>query len=77
MLYLILKELTEERAVYEYHPDGGDDYGIVSVDRKTGVCSLHKYKPKAGQMFSGMALSGIRKLFNEGIFPEKRVVSWY
>lgn len=77
MLYLIRIELTEERAVYEYHPNGGDDYGIVSVERKTGICSLDKFEPKAGQMHSGMALSGIRKLFNEDIFPEKRVVAWY
>ena len=77
MLYLILKELTEDKAVYEYHPNGGIDFGIVSVDLKTGKCSIDVFEPQAGKMHASMALYGIRKIFQENNYPERRTIAWY
>lgn len=77
MLYLILKELTKERAIYEYHPYGKEPFGIVSVDLNTGKCRIEKEETEAGTMFSTMALSGLRKMFKANSFPQRRTVAWY
>ena len=73
MLYLVLKQLTKERATYEYYPNGGKLFGVVSVDLKTGKCKLEKKETQAGTMFSTMALSGIKNMFNENTFPQHKI----
>ncbi len=77
MLYLILKQITKERATYEYYPNGGKMFGVVFVDLKTEECRIDKEETTAGTMFRTMALSGVRRMFKENEFPQRKTVAWY
>ena len=35
MEYIELEFLSDEKVSYRYYPEGGDEYGIVSLMRKT------------------------------------------
>jgi hypothetical protein len=40
MLSLVLKQLNEEMAIYEFHPNAHVAYGIVELDRKSNVATV-------------------------------------
>ena len=42
MLSLVLKQLNEEKAIYEFHPNADVAYGIVELDRKSKVAIVKK-----------------------------------
>ena len=77
MLELILKTITKEKAIYEYHPNGDNSFGLVAIDLKTGNCLIEKAESKFGSMFTGMALSALRKFHESNNYPKKKTIAWY
>lgn len=77
MLELILKTITKEKALYEYHPNGDDSFGLVAIDLKTGNCFVEKAEPNFSSMFVGMAFSALRKFHKANDYPKKKTIAWY
>ena len=77
MVYVYLMELTDEKVTYRYHPDGGEDFGIVSLMRKTGKRIHDKPCPNYTSMFARHAWRLLARYQEAGEFPEKGKIGWY
>ena len=79
MEYLELIELTEEKAVYRYYPEGKEKWGIVSINRKTGNVFHDKHYDENDhtEMYHGMAWSRLRKYQAADNYPKKAQIAWY
>ena len=75
---LVLEELTEEKATYRYIPIGSDEYGVVSIMRKTGECTHDKQWPgSTTSVCAHQAWRRLREYQKNNKFPEKDLVAWY
>lgn len=72
-----LELLTEERVSYRYYPEGGEEYGIVSLDRKTGKRIHDLPCPDTISSYAGQAWRRLEEYQREGNFPEKAMIMWY
>ena len=72
-----LELLTEEKVSYRYYPEGGEDYGIVSLMRKTNKVIHDKVYPDISGMYARQAVYRMRQYNKTGEFPEKATVMWY
>ncbi len=61
---IYLLELTDEKVTYRYHPEGGKEYGIVSLMRKTGE-RIHE-KPYPDSLTSYACFISFRRLSKDG-----------
>ena len=74
---IYLLELTDEKVTYRYHPEGGKEYGIVSLMRKTGERIHEKPCPDSLTSYAFHALDRLEDYQKMGEFPEKGLVFWY
>ncbi len=77
MVWVYLEELTDEKVTYRYYPDGGEEYGIVSLMRKTGKRIHDKSCPNYTSMFARHAWELLENFQEAGEFPEKAMIGWY
>lgn len=73
---LELELLTEDKVSYRYYPEGGKEYGIVSLDRKTGQRIHDKFCPDTISLYAGQAWRRLEKYQRENRFPEKDMIAW-
>ena len=72
-----LELLTDDIVSYRYYPEGREEYGIVSLNRKTDDVINDKIYPDDPGMYKWHAVYRIRKYNETGEFPEKATVAWY
>lgn len=78
MLRLELVDNTNDKVVYNYFPEGKEEYGIVSVNKNTGNLNVEKIAVNDEyKRYLFHAMSRIRKSFSENRFSEKETVAWY
>ena len=75
---LVLEELTEEKATYRYYPVGSNEYGIVSIMRKTGDCAHEKKWPGSNtSVHARQVWQRLKEYRKNNKYPEKDLVAWY
>ena len=78
MLRLELVDNTNDKVIYNYFPEGKEEYGIVSVNKNTGDLNVEKIAVNDEyKRYLFHAMSRIRKFFSENRFSEKETVAWY
>ena len=76
MLSLILIKLSEEKVIYEFHPNAHVAYGIVELDRKSNVATVKE--PLQGHEWHTVhALNKLEEYGASNLFPNKDVIYWY
>ena len=76
---VIIKKIkvNEEKAVYAYHPEGREDFGIISFDRKTKTPTLIKDAGRIWSVYQGHAFQRIKAYDENNDFHEEGLVAWY
>ena len=75
---LELLEVNEDKVVYKYFPETEtEDFGIVSVNRKTGERKIEKLFEKYGKTYAFHACRRLENYIAEGKFPVNGGVAWY
>ena len=77
MEYLELELLTEDKVSYRYYPEGGQEYGIVSLDRQTGQRIHDLPCPGSISAYAGQAWRRIEEYQRDNNFPERGLVAWW
>ena len=77
MEYIELVELTDNKATYRYYPEGGQEYGIVSLNRKTGERIHDKICPNSISMYAGHTWRRLEEYQATGEFPKRAQIAWY
>ena len=77
MEYLELEFLTDEKVSYRYYPEGSKEYGVVSLNLKTGERMHDKPCPDSISLFARQAWQRLKKYQETNNFPEKDLVAWY
>ena len=77
MEYLKLELLTDDKVSYRYYPEGGKNYGVVSLMRKTGERVHDRQCPDSVSSYAGQAWRRLDKYQRENHFPETDIVAWY
>ena len=77
MVDIELELLTDDIVSYRYYPEGGEEYGIVSLNRKTGERILDLPCPNSISMYVGQAWRRLEEYQSENRFPEKGWTMWY
>ena len=76
MLSLILIKLSEEKVIYEFHPNADVAYGIVELDRKSNVATV-KEKLKGNAWHTVNALTKLEEYGSLNLFTKTDTISWY
>lgn len=76
MEYLELELLTDDIVSYRYYPEGGKEYGIVSLNRKTGDVNHDVPCPDSISLFAIQAWQRLEEYHEKNRFPEKDLVAW-
>ena len=72
-----LELLTDDIVSYRYYPEGGEEYGIVSLNRKTGERILDLPCPNSISMYAAHAWRRLEEYQSRNCFPEKGWTMWY
>ena len=76
MLSLILIKLSEEKVIYEFHPNAHVAYGIVELDRKSNVATVKE--PLQGHEWHTVhALNRLEEYGSLNLFPKTDTIYWY
>lgn len=71
-----MKETAEE-VVYEYHPEGGSDFGVISYDRKVKKCNVTTPSKKDKHLkYAQKMFARIREYANNDLFPKEGTIAW-
>ena len=76
MLSLVLKQLNEERVIYEFHPNADIVYGIVELDRKSNVATV-KEPLQGSEWHTVHALNKLEEYGRLNSFPKTETIYWY
>lgn len=76
MLSLVLKQLNEEKAIYEFYPNADVAYGIVELDRKSNVATVKEHLPSS-EWYTVHALNKLEEYGALNLFPQKDTIYWY
>ena len=76
MLSLVLKQLNEEMAIYEFHPNAHVAYGIVELDRKSNVATV-KESLQGHEWHTVHALNKLEEYGSLNLFPKRDTIYWY
>lgn len=76
MLSLILIKLSEEKAIYEFHPNADVAYGIVELDRKSNV-AIVKEQLQGSEWHTVHALNKLEEYGTLNLFPKTDTIYWY
>lgn len=73
---LILEVLTDEKVSYRYYPEDGEEYGIVSLNRKTGERTHDLVCPGSISLYARQAWSRLDEYQASSRFPKRDLVAW-
>ena len=74
----IIRNLEKGIIEADYHPDGGDLFGHIVVDIKTGeIISMTEIEGIAWRSALGHARQGLVILSKADVLPEKKTICWY
>ena len=76
MLSFVLKQLNEEMAIYEFHPNAHVAYGIVELDRKSNVATV-KEQLEGSEWHTVHALNKLEEYGALNLFPKMDTLYWY
>lgn len=80
MLRLLLEKIADNHVTYRYYPEQDSNYGLITVDLKTGEL-LERNNLDVDDEFGSYfvhAVSTIRNIIrNNEELPTKRMVAWY
>ena len=76
MLSLVLKQLNEEKAIYEFYPNTDVAYGIVELDRKSNV-AIVKEPLQGHEWHTVHALNKLEEYGALNLFPKTDTLYWY
>nr|DAJ46096.1 MAG TPA: hypothetical protein [Caudoviricetes sp.] len=71
-----LKELQEEKAIYEFHPNASAEYGIIELDRKSNV-AIVKEPLQGSEWHTVHALNKLEEYGASNLFPNNDIIYWY
>ena len=75
---LELLEVNESKVIYKYYPEQEtENFGVVSVNRKTGERKIEKLFDNYGKMYAFHACRELERYITNGNFPVKGGVAWY
>lgn len=75
---LELLEVNESKVVYKYFPETEtENFGVVSVNRKTGERKIEKLFEKYGKTYAIHACNRLEDYIEDGKFPVIGGVAWY
>ena len=74
---IVLEFLSDDKVSYRYYPEGKEEYGIVTLMRKTDEVIHDKVYPDISGMYKWQAVNRIREYNETGEFPKKAMVAWY
>ena len=74
---LELLEVNEDKVIYKYYPEQETEFGIVSVNRKTGERKIEKLFDDYGTWYAWHACRELERYITNGSFPVKGGVAWY
>lgn len=78
MLTLILKELNESLAVYEYYPSKSKSPGEVFISLSTGEFGVNKLsEDDFNDYYLIHVYQGLRDMRENNEFLQQRTVAWY
>ncbi len=74
--YLMISE-TENEIKYRYYPEDGKESGIVSVNKKTGECSVDEaaYNDRH-QRYAMKLLKKMKEFVTDNSFEKNGIVAW-
>lgn len=76
MLKYVLLEESGKNVKYEYFPEGGSDFGIISFyDGKFSIDSLAKNDWH--ELYAMKLFKKIREMASNGVFEKEGIVAWY
>ena len=76
MLSLVLKQLNEERVIYELHPNASTEYGLIELDRKSNV-AIVKEPLQGSEWHTVHALNKLEEYGRLNSFPKTETIYWY
>lgn len=76
MLSLVLKQLNEERVIYEFHPNASTEYGLIELDRKSNV-AIVKELLQGSEWHTVHALNKLEEYGRLNSFPKTETIYWY
>ena len=78
MLKFVLFKNDDREIQYIYYPEGGTNPGIVSYDKREGVCNIVTLsKDDECRTYALKMFSRLRKYAETGTFKEEGMIAWY
>ncbi|WP_276874189.1 hypothetical protein [Dialister micraerophilus] len=78
MVTLFLIELNDKKAVYRYHPEDEEDFGLIEINIQNKTCRIIKKAQKiTNSEYWGHALKRTRKMVSEQEYPKIAMAAWY
>ena len=78
MVKIELLSVDETDAVYKYFPEQEtENYGVISVNRKTGERSIRQKALKYGSEYAFHACREIERYIAKNDFKSRGLVAWY
>ena len=79
VLDLVLIELTDSYAIYDFYPEGKqEEYGRLKLDRHTGkISTLVKSPCKVVDMYTCQAYDCLREMLKANSYPRQTMRAWY
>ena len=76
MLSFVLKQLNEEKAIYEFYPNDDVAYGIVELDHKSNVATVKEHL-QGSEWYTEHALNKLEEYGGLNLFPKTDTIYWY
>ena len=74
---LELLEVNADKVSYKYFPEHENEFGVVSVNRKTGERKIEKLFDDYGKSYAWHACRELERYIANGNFPVNGGVAWY
>lgn len=78
MLKFTMVENKEGKVLYEYFPEGGAEFGVVSFNEKTGDVGIETLaKNDKHERYALKLFKRIREMASNGNFEKEGTIAWY
>ena len=74
---LILKEVTQDYAIYNYYPEGKDSFGEIKLYIKDKKVEIIKSENDKYGRYANKAEVAMLQFIETGYFPMKLTQAWY
>ena len=63
---------------YRYYPQGGKDFGTVSINTKTGETAIiTPSEDDAGKRYAFKMAKRLKEFFNDNSYKDNGIIAWY